>query len=255
MMNEKVLEDIGLTKGEVAVYLSLLELGETTTGAIIKSSRITGSKVYEILDKLIKKGLVSYITKERTRFFQASSPKRLIDYVEAREKEIAKRKRNIESIIPSLEAIREIKKETQSAQLFEGYEGIRTVFNMILEQLDPGDEYYAFSLGEELKIKKVTAFLNSHHGKRIRKKIRLKIIADLKDKALFKYLSRTHGITVRFVENPVPLGVFIFKDYIATFTFREKPTAFLIKSQQISDSYRKFFNYIWGLAKKQLIFK
>ena len=250
MIKEKVLEAIGFTKGEVAVYLSLLELGETTTGAIIKSSGITGSKVYEILDRLAKKGLVSYITKERTRYFQASTPKRLIDYIDVKEKEMANRKRQIETIIPGLEAMRKQKQETQSAKLFEGYEGVRTVFNMILEKLEPGEEYYAFSLGEELKIKRVTAFLLSHHKKRIKKNIRLKIIADLHDKSLFKYLSRTRGIEVRFIKNPVPLGVFIFKDSIATLTFREKPTAFLVRSRQISESYRQFFSYLWGLAKK-----
>ncbi len=58
-MNNKLLEEIGLTKGEISVYLALLKIGETTTGKIIEEAQISSGKIYEILDKLIKKGMVS----------------------------------------------------------------------------------------------------------------------------------------------------------------------------------------------------
>ena len=77
-MDTKILESAGFTNGEVRVYLSLLELGETTTGDIIKKSKITGSKVYEILDKLIEKGLVSYIIKEKTKHYRNLLQKELL---------------------------------------------------------------------------------------------------------------------------------------------------------------------------------
>src|SRR3989338_7686286 len=147
-MDIKILETAGFTNGEVRVYLSLLELGETTTGGIIKKSKITGSKVYEILDKLIEKGLISYIIKEKTKYFQASSPKRLLDYINKKQEDIIKQRTEIESIIPSLESIKQSKEPTQTSQIFEGYEGIKTVFNLILETLQKNEEYYAFSLGE-----------------------------------------------------------------------------------------------------------
>ena len=44
-MIEEILHQIGLTEGEIKVYLSLLELGSTSTGKIIKKSHISGSKV------------------------------------------------------------------------------------------------------------------------------------------------------------------------------------------------------------------
>jgi len=66
-MYEKILEGIGLTKGEVKVYLTLLKTGETTTGKIIDNSGLSSGKIYEILEKLIKKGLVAYIIKEKTK--------------------------------------------------------------------------------------------------------------------------------------------------------------------------------------------
>ncbi len=249
VMDTKILESVGFTKGEVRVYISLLELGETTTGPIIKRSRITGSKVYEILDRLMKKGLVSYIIREKTMYFQASSPKRLLDYVNKKEMDIIKQRRSVEAVIPELENIQESKQETQSSHIFEGYGGIKTVFNLILDSLEPNEEYYAFSIGEELKNKKLILFLKRHHQKRIRMGIKVKVIANSKEKPLFRKLSKLKGLQIKYYNNPVPLGVFIFKDYIATFTFKEKPTAFLIRSEQTANSYMDFFNGLWDISK------
>ncbi|MFC1698303.1 hypothetical protein ACFL1H_08260, partial [Nanoarchaeota archaeon] len=88
-------------------------------------------------------------------------------------------------------------------------------------------------------------FLKNYHQKRIKKKINVKIIANIKEKKLFKDLSKLKGLQIKYLANPVPLGVFIFGDYVATFTFGKIPTAFLIKSEQVSNSYKEFFKGLW----------
>ena len=55
----EILQELGLTQREIRVYLALLELGSTTTGSIIKRSEVPNSKIYEILESLQNKGLVS----------------------------------------------------------------------------------------------------------------------------------------------------------------------------------------------------
>ena len=161
-MDISVLEKAGLTRGESLVYLALLEIGESTSGPVIEQSGVSGSKVYEILDRLAKKGLVSFVIKEKTKYFQASPPRRILDFLEEREKEISLNKRGIEKILPELEARRKVKEKTQSAQVFEGIEGIKTAFNLILENMEAGEEYHGFSLGEEL-IRKLEPFLIQYH--------------------------------------------------------------------------------------------
>ena len=51
------LEQIGFTKSEIKIYLALLKLGSSTTGPIITESKTANSKIYEVLEKLIEKGL------------------------------------------------------------------------------------------------------------------------------------------------------------------------------------------------------
>ena len=51
-MDMKILQDIGLSEGETKVYLALLRLGATKTGALAANAGVSSSKVYKILDRL-----------------------------------------------------------------------------------------------------------------------------------------------------------------------------------------------------------
>ena len=101
-MNEQLLEEIGLTKGEIKVYLTLLKLGETTTGKIIEEAQISSGKIYEILEKLIKKGLASFIIREKTKYFSPASPNRIVDYIREKEKELNQKEQELLKELPSL---------------------------------------------------------------------------------------------------------------------------------------------------------
>ena len=59
LMTVEKLQGIGLTDGESKVYVALLQLQTATKSAIVKESSVSSSKVYEILDRLLAKGLVS----------------------------------------------------------------------------------------------------------------------------------------------------------------------------------------------------
>src|SRR3989338_7547002 len=101
-MNEELLQKIGLNKSEVKVYLNLLELGSSTTGPIMDKAKVSSSKIYGILERLIEKGLVSFIIKSKTKYYQASSPEAIFDYINEKEEEMEKQKEQIKKIIPEL---------------------------------------------------------------------------------------------------------------------------------------------------------
>ena len=64
-MEREILREIGLTDSETKVYLALLELGDSTRGEIVNTAGIAGSKLYEIIDKLQDRGLVSVYIKNK----------------------------------------------------------------------------------------------------------------------------------------------------------------------------------------------
>ena len=138
------LSEIGLTKGEARVYLCLLSLGQTTSGPIIAQSGISSSKVYEILEKLMQKGLVSSTTLNKTRHFQATSPSKLRDYLSAQEDALNRRRSLLEQNLPSLQADYRGNKALQNAEFFVGVQAIKTMLMGLIEDARKGDEFLFF---------------------------------------------------------------------------------------------------------------
>ena len=122
-MDASILEDLGLSKGEIKVYLTLLELGTTKVDQIIEKSGMASSAVHNSINTLIDKGLISYIKKGKIKFYQAVPPKQLIDFIEEKKKKVLE-------ILPELEMKQKLAKEKQETEIFEGIKGITTMLNL-----------------------------------------------------------------------------------------------------------------------------
>jgi sugar-specific transcriptional regulator TrmB len=248
-MDTSILEKAGFTKGEIRVYLALLELGETTTGPIIDKSRISSSKVYEILDKLIQKGLVSYTVKNKTKYFQPASPNKIKEYLQLKKKEFEDTEKQIENLLPQLEEKQKSSEDSQTTSVYEGFEGIKSVFNQILSSLDKGEEYYAFTLDEEVTSEELKVFFLNYHTKRIQEGIKVKLLSNEVIKKKIKKKFPQYKLSERrFIDHSFPNGVFIFKNYVMHFIYKPKTTLFVIKSKQNFESYKKFFLELWNKA-------
>ena len=114
---ELELESIGLNKSEIKVYVSLLKIGASSTGPIIKESKTANSKIYEVLDKLIQKGLVSFFVKENVKHYKATNPKMLLDFLEEKKSAIDKEKDRLSKILPTLIAFSQDKEEIGRAHV------------------------------------------------------------------------------------------------------------------------------------------
>ena len=85
---DELLRKIGLTGGEIKVYKALLKLKKTSAGPLVKASKISGSKVYVILDKLLEKGLATFIIENNVKHFSPSNPKNILEYIDKQKKEL-----------------------------------------------------------------------------------------------------------------------------------------------------------------------
>jgi len=249
-MDTEILEQIGLSKNEIKVYFALLELDQSTATPIVRKSGIPNSKAYPTLEKLIAKGLVSFVIKNNVKHFQASDPKHLIGLLDKRESQIIRQKKEINELIPLIEQRRKVKQEMQEATVYAGLKGIRAAFDNILNSLDSGEEYIVFTLGHELARKELKTFFRNFHMKRIKKKIGVRLIASDKIKAIFKKYHTYKGMKTRFSRLDLPTGIFIYGNNVMTVVWGERPTAFVITSKENSDRYKEFFEDMWKMAKK-----
>src|SRR3989338_10733692 len=126
------LERIGLTKNDRKVYLTLVEIGTVTVSNLVKKTGLHRSYVYDILDKLIKQGLISFNIKNNKRYFNAESPNRILQILKSKEQEIKESETEISKILPELAKRQEIAIEKQEARIFLGKEGIKSILEDIL---------------------------------------------------------------------------------------------------------------------------
>ena len=150
-MDTIVLEEIGLNKGEAKVYLALLELGESKVGSIINKSGLVSSVVHTDINKLVEKGLASYIKKGKIKFYKAVSPKQILNFVKEKEKKLLE-------IIPSLEEKQKKSENKEEAEIFEGIKGITSMLNLIIENSKKREEFFFFATDMEEKQKELQEF-------------------------------------------------------------------------------------------------
>lgn len=247
-MNEKLLEEIGLTKGEIKVYFTLLKLGETTTGKIIDEAQISSGKIYEILERLIKKGLASYIIKEKTKYFSAASPNRILDYLHEKEKDLKSKEEELTKELSSLLAIEKAGKKEYETNLFKGFKGIQTAIFEALEDLTEKDEVLAMGIISHKK-EQFNLLWQRWHKDRINKKIICKVIFSDKNTDYFKAFKKMKFTEVKVLQGVTPSAIDIMGKRVLIFTYGEEPSCLSIKNPEIAQSFKTFFETMWKIAK------
>lgn len=78
-MIEKILVENGFTDKEAAVYLAALEAGEATIGQLAAKAKLKRPTVYNVVELLKNRGLVSVIKRRGSQHVAALSPRVLVD--------------------------------------------------------------------------------------------------------------------------------------------------------------------------------
>ena len=245
-MDTHLLEDIGLTKSESKVYLALLEIGSCTTGKIVDKSKASSSKIYEILDKLMQKGLVSFIIKNGMKFYEAAPSDRIMDYMHEKEEAIQKQKNQLKNLLPELELKRQMSKYESEATIFKGIKGIETAFFASLDLLNEGDEILITSVSLRSEILK-RVFIKI--GKeRVKRKITARALFNEPVKGEIQL--KNPLTTIRYVPINTPTGIYIYKNRVLIMPQSDDYLLIVIDNKEIADSFRAQFELQWNQKAK-----
>lgn len=248
-MDLTLLKNIGLTEGEIKVYSALVELGSAPIFKLMKLSKVSSSKVYLILDKLMQKGLVSFNIADGTKFFQITNPTSILDYVNHQKQELADFNRNFESLIPQILS----KKgtfEQESAQVYTGVRGISAAFENLLKELKKGEEYCFFSINSnELRSKGMELFFKNYHQKRIEKGIKVRGIVSPAISPDFMKEVLNKNYSIKYYQLTLPTGIIIGKNRMLMPLWGETNVCYEIVSKRMTERYQMFFEQLWKAAK------
>lgn len=136
----ETLIQLGLTEGEARVYLALLTSGTSTITPLVEKAKVSSSKIYFILDKLMDKGFVHMIKRDNTKYFTSTDPRRLIDYLDEKKEYLEQQKRNVKTILPLLYAQQKID-NSLPVELGRGKKGFEAAYKEIFETCTLDDAY------------------------------------------------------------------------------------------------------------------
>ncbi len=242
----RVYEALGLTEGEKKVYKALVKLRSTTTGPLYKRANVSQSKVYEILDRLKKKGLAASIIKHGTKYWHPANPSIYLEKISRDLEELEERKATLEKELPHL-----LKEETypqDDAQVLVGYNGFRTALYSFLDTFKSGDEFLV--LGSPVPISEpFQAFLKAYNKVRIKKNIYAKFLYGEKLRTFATNLYDLPKTKLRFMKGLTPSSLAIGNDRIIIMTYEDKGKSVVIMGKEIANNYKVFFEILWGLSK------
>ena len=242
-MDTSFLEEIGLNKSEVNAYLALLELGSSTTGIIAKRANVTQSKIYLVLERLMKKGLVYYSIKSNIKHFEAAEPKRILDYLNEKKERISKQEKAMEIIIPQLELKKSMAKSSE-AQIYKGTKAVETA---LIEAMRQKDLIELSCIGDNNLLSK------RFHKKREENNLKAKIILTNTNYDKLKNINIKKS-KIKSSLNSNPTSTYIIGNEVILIPKEdEEPTAIVIKSDLISKNFKQQFEREWNSPAKMLV--
>lgn len=242
-MDTAILKEIGLTDSEIKVYLALLKSGPVGTGILTKQTKLHKSRVYECLNRLIEKGLVGFAVRDFAKYFHATGPERLLDYLEEKKKQIDTEKVEVARIIPELMKETRFVEEDVEAVSFMGKEGIKTIHSDILK--NAREVFYIGAKGEV--ITEIEYFFENYERERVRRKIAQKFLCqkELKEKLLkTRPLTEYKYLPAGFESKTV---IYIYSDKVVNVVWSENPAAVMIRNKDVFKMYKLLFDTLWGL--------
>ena len=210
-----------------------------------KLQRLSKEKAEEYLEILSAPVKFSFFQQEELDLLK-------LDYIKNKEVQLKKDENSFLKLLPELINKQNFKGEPQEAKVYVGIEGIKTLYQEILNQFSKGDEYLAMTFSNSsLDNPSIIGMFQKFHQKRGETKAKAKILSNNQDTLTIEKMnySSTPLYEFRITKQVLPTGIAIAKNMVITFNWGKNPTAFVINCKENANQYRKFFYDTWKEAK------
>ncbi len=259
-MDEKLIsqiEELGLSNKEARVYVANLMLGAAGVQQIADASGIKRVTTYVILESLVSQGLASQTSKGKKTYFNAEAPENLKRLLEKREQSLRDQKVQLKELLPMLEALKSLPKDSPDVKFYDGAEGIRTVFKTFIKEsraagitelfgMSNLDQLYAFF--PEIEAAK-------SNPDRVSAGIHSKIVYCSTKGPIYSHVDETMNRESRFVTPdrfPIDGDVTVMGDRISMVSLTgPKPVGVVITNKELARTMRTVFELAWIAASSE----
>ena len=243
-MHPDDLIELGFSQNEAKVYLALLKIGSSSTGPVIKESGLYRVMVYDVLAKLLQKGLVHYSISRNRRVFEAEDPQKILELLRQKE-EAAK------AVVLQLRRLKVEPKQEKAVLVYEGWTGIKAAQENYFKEMrrGAGGEYLMVGASRQLH-ERLDAFFNYFHERRSKLGIPAKLLFNKNNRQFGRLKLHYRPVQVRFMPKGTvtPSWISIYKDMVLIGVSEDAPMAMFVKNNAVAESYRQYFNWMWEKA-------
>lgn len=246
-LDEKDLEKLGLNRNEAKVYFGLILKGQATAAELVKKTGLHRNIVYDNLEKLIDKGLASFISENDRKKFFAEDPNTLLEFLESKKKSIDKEAAVARGLLPQIKGLLASSKEPQEAVIFRGIKGVKTVLDDLLES----KEYWILGVSNASVELFGEDYWRNFNARRKSKKVKEHLLVNgdfrntvgIKENALSSS-RRLPGELVQVTE------IMVFNHSVAIIVYSKQPIGIVLKDKNLFETFKKQFDYFWKLSEK-----
>ncbi|MDP3989622.1 MAG: helix-turn-helix domain-containing protein [archaeon] len=231
----EILKDLEFDEREIKIYLALLKLSDSPALKISKETGIDRTTTYDLLERLIRRGIISFYIKNKAKHFSALSPEKLLFYFKEKYS-------SLESILPELKKISNQNPEVVKCELFYGKEGLKSVGRDIVNN---AEEYRVIGIRKEYE--EILGYFNEQAILKL-DEFKAKEIAIVEKNA--KFIKLKNGEYKHLDKKLLsPVTTLIYKNKVIFFIWKEPYFAVSIENNQLAKAQTEYFNILWKISK------
>jgi sugar-specific transcriptional regulator TrmB len=243
------LEKTGLSGEETDVYLALLEVGTRPASLIAKKAKLKPGQTYNVLDRLLHRGLIQVIEKGGVKHYSAASPNRLISAVEDEADRLRATREKLIAAIPELIALQAPRLHQSKVSFFHGRNGVTQVVDeavrnpeKLLLGVHDADTQQMVEEDDE-----IARFLADARAKRIKSQTWYYALASGRE-PLPEFLATDYDrlrIVRRLPNLKLPVQFLVYGRKVSVYTYLEPQFALTIDDPGVAESARNMFFKVW----------
>lgn len=234
-MNLNDLTKLGLTEAEAVIYQAVLKLKTCTVKQVAKESGFHRTNIYDVLEQLKEKGLVTYFQEGKAMKYSAANPSNFYELIN-------EKKELLDTFFPQLKKLYESSSQEIRVEVFKGTEGMKTAWRDMVRERKP---IHAFGVKGQLR-EKMPIFAEQF----------LRDLKHFKIPYTAIYTQRSNDPSyytdIKYVSEEFsgPVATFIYGDTVNINIWEPSMVCILIHSKLVADMYKKHFDLLWKVAKK-----
>lgn len=233
-----LLQRVGVSDAELRVYEYLFREGKSSVVGIARALSLHRPKLYQLLEQLHARGLVSAIIQGKRKFFIAAPPERVSDLLSSLSREM-------DEALPSLKEEYCAMKDKPTITHYEGHSGVTSVFADLVESTKRGETFYRYSSEKDLAHTN-TYLPRDYRKKRDEKKLERFVITAPR-------IGKGKKARMERAMKYIPEGFDLFDQDVIELIYAHKvafidlntESGFVIESAPLADFHKKLFRLLY----------